>query len=198
MHERGFCGLCPHVLGYYWPLLPGVCPCAKWKRVPLSCIRTGCSLIVPSGVNRVRQGIAVSCWACGGVHAVGDYTTGRCGCVQVAMVAAQHRTMIEAVENHMPEVVIVVRPAPACKPTAPSVTCSGPGTVRPSRGKGSLPRVTAHCCFVGVLRNGLVAQGMFLGTLPPWENVNKGYLTRALSHKQMLLVIAEDLIGNLS
>jgi stage III sporulation protein SpoIIIAA len=25
------------------------------------------------------------------------------------MVAAQHRTMIEAVENHMPEVVIVVR-----------------------------------------------------------------------------------------
>lgn len=28
------------------------------------------------------------------------------------MVAAQHRTMIEAVENHMPEVVIVVRRVP--------------------------------------------------------------------------------------
>ncbi len=33
---------------------------------------------------------------------------------QVSKVAAQHRTMIEAVENHMPEVVIVVRTAPSC------------------------------------------------------------------------------------
>lgn len=32
----------------------------------------------------------------------------RRGGAQVSKVAAQHRTMIEAVENHMPEVVIVV------------------------------------------------------------------------------------------
>lgn len=32
-----------------------------------------------------------------------------CGtCLQVSFVAEQHRTMIEAVENHMPETVIVV------------------------------------------------------------------------------------------
>lgn len=31
----------------------------------------------------------------------------------MSKVAAQHRTMIEAVENHMPEVVIVVRISPS-------------------------------------------------------------------------------------
>ena len=31
-----------------------------------------------------------------------------CSCLQVSFVAEQHRTMIEAVENHMPETVIVV------------------------------------------------------------------------------------------
>ena len=44
-------------------------------------------------------------------------TEQHCLCLQVAYVAEQHRTMIEAVENHMPETVIVVSTADlSCPP----------------------------------------------------------------------------------
>lgn len=49
----------------------------------------------------MQSGMGDSCWV-GKRH---------CLCLQVAYVAEQHRTMIEAVENHMPETVIVVSTA---------------------------------------------------------------------------------------
>lgn len=62
-------------------------------------------------------------------------------CLQVSFVAEQHRTMIEAVENHMPETVIVV-----------SLALTGASTVKYDHGQHNVCRhspllISLGCAF---------------------------------------------------